>query len=205
MVRKPSDAPSASSSSRGVFVTVGTTRFDALIAEVAGAPFCERLAALGFEWLRLQVGRGDAPAALGDAEDEERRIGGLRVSWFRFTPTLPAEMARARVVVSHAGAGSVLEALELDRRTVVVVNDALMDNHQAELADALERDAYLVVARNPRAAAAAVAEAAAAAPAPFPPPDPTAFPALVDEEMAKMPRLEIPLVLAALAAWALIL
>lgn len=31
--------------------------------------------------------------------------------WYRFKPTLHDDMARADVVVSHAGAGSVMEAL----------------------------------------------------------------------------------------------
>ena len=55
-------------------------------------------------------------------------------------------MRAADVVISHAGAGSILEALELGKRLVVCVNDALMDNHQAELATALEARGHVVVA-----------------------------------------------------------
>eukprot|EP00975_Prorocentrum_lima_P019488 4104021-Prorocentrum_lima.AAC.1 len=50
-------------------------------------------------------------------------------------------MERAELIVSHAGAGSIVEALRLRKKLVVVVNTALMDNHQLELAEALaDRD-----------------------------------------------------------------
>ena len=47
-------------------------------------------------------------------------------------------MSLADVIISHAGAGSVMEALRLKKKLIVVVNDLLMDNHQVELATALE-------------------------------------------------------------------
>ena len=166
---------------KGVFVTVGTTEFDALIAEVSTAAFASTLEGLGFAWLRLQVGRGAAPGV-----PEASYVGRVHVSWFRFSAALPEEMARAFVVVSHAGAGCVMEALELRRRLVVCVNDALMDNHQAELADALEAKRYLVVARRPRDAARAVEAAATAADLEaYPPIDAAVFPRLVDAEMRR--------------------
>ena len=107
------------------------------------------------------------------------------MSWFRFTPTLPDEMAAAEVVVSHAGAGSILEALERRRKLVVCVNDALMDNHQAELASALAAGRHLVVARSPAGVAEAVAAAATTDLEPYPAADAGPFPALVDDEMAR--------------------
>jgi len=48
------------------------------------------------------------------------------------------EVCGAAFVVSHAGAGSIFEALRAHRPLVVVVNEALADNHQTELADAME-------------------------------------------------------------------
>ena len=138
----------------GVFVTVGTTEFDALVAAATAPPFLARLEALGFAWLRLQVGRGAAPRLPAAST-----VGGAHVSWFRFTRDLPGEMARAHIVVSHAGAGSILEALELKRRLVVVPNGALMDDHQAELAGALAADRHLVAAPGPAGLCDALAAA----------------------------------------------
>jgi beta-1,4-N-acetylglucosaminyltransferase len=42
------------------------------------------------------------------------------------------------------GSGSILEALRLNKKLVVVVNEGLMDNHQMELGSALHEQHYLV-------------------------------------------------------------
>ncbi|KAJ9085352.1 N-acetylglucosaminyldiphosphodolichol N-acetylglucosaminyltransferase catalytic subunit alg13 [Entomophthora muscae] len=43
------------------------------------------------------------------------------------------------------GSGSILESLRLRKRLVVVVNNTLADNHQAELAEELEKNSYLLL------------------------------------------------------------
>ena len=156
---------------RRVFVTVGTTSFDALIGACTTPEFHKKLKTLGFDELRLQVGRGAAPT---DTD---------RVSWFRFAPTITEEMRAADVVISHAGAGSILEALELGKRLVVCVNDALMDNHQAELAAALEARGHVVVARGVDDVADALQRVVATRPAPYERGDAAPFRALVEDEM----------------------
>ena len=60
---------------RRVFVTVGTTSFDALIAATATREFANALEKLGFDELRLQVGRGKEPHKTD------------HTTWFRFAPT----------------------------------------------------------------------------------------------------------------------
>jgi len=67
----------------------------------------------------------DAPGRAGVA------AGGLRVSWFEFAPSLAERIAAADLVISHAGAGSVFEALSAGKALVAVPNAALMANHQA--------------------------------------------------------------------------
>ena len=155
---------------RRVFVTVGTTSFDALIAATTTPEFNKQLATLGFDELRLQVGRGAAPAETD------------RTTWFRFAPTITEEMRAADVVISHAGAGSILEALELGKRLVVCVNDALMDNHQAELANALEARGHVVVSTVDDVAAA-LQRVVSLRPAPYARGDAAPFRALVDNEL----------------------
>ena len=66
----------------------------------------------------------------------EAAPAGFAVSSYRFKAGLEEDMRAARLVISHAGSGSIFEALALCKPLIVVVNEALMDNHQAELADA---------------------------------------------------------------------
>jgi beta-1,4-N-acetylglucosaminyltransferase len=49
------------------------------------------------------------------------------------------------LIISHAGSGSILEALELGKKLVVVINNGLMDNHQMELAGRLSEMGCLVM------------------------------------------------------------
>lgn len=44
----------------------------------------------------------------------------------------------------YIGSGSILDALRFQKRLIVVPNEALMDNHQKELSEELERQGYLV-------------------------------------------------------------
>lgn len=126
------------------FATVGTTSFDALVRALDSAEAVEALRARGLGALVLQIGRGAyLPRRLvpaGGAEEGAAELpGGFRVAYYRFKPNLGADIAGAELVISHAGAGTVMECLRARKRTVVVVNEELMDNHQTELAGALDR------------------------------------------------------------------
>ena len=67
-------------------------------------------------------------------------------------------MERADLILSHAGAGSLLEALDISSSTKptskqkkivnAVINSKLMDNHQLELADELEKRKHICVTRD---------------------------------------------------------
>lgn len=52
-------------------------------------------------------------------------------------------MKLADLIIGHAGAGTCLEALQLNKPLVVVINDKLADNHQFELAERLAKDGHL--------------------------------------------------------------
>lgn len=68
---------------------------------------------------------------------------------YRFRPSLTEEMRSADLILSHAGAGSIMEGLSLGKKVAVVINSRLMHNHQDELAGALEERGYLYVVREP--------------------------------------------------------
>jgi hypothetical protein len=77
-------------------------------------------------------------------------------SVFDFAPSLAELLSAASLVISHAGSGSVFEALGACVPLIVVPNPILMDNHQAELAEHLERQG---VARCAEPNAASLAKA----------------------------------------------
>ncbi len=48
------------------------------------------------------------------------------------------------MMASEIGAGTALDALRLDLPIIMVPNPALLDNHQAELAEELQRQGYAI-------------------------------------------------------------
>ncbi|KAM9269528.1 UDP-N-acetylglucosamine transferase subunit ALG13-like [Cariama cristata] len=122
---------------KSVFVTVGTTSFDDLIATVCSPAALQVLRSRGYGKLALQVGRGALKPALQGSP-------ALAVETFRFKDSLAEDLGRADLVISHAGAGSCLEALEKGKPLIVVINEKLMDNHQLELAKQLHRDEHVL-------------------------------------------------------------
>ncbi|CAG8558810.1 14735_t:CDS:2 [Cetraspora pellucida] len=57
--------------------------------------------------------------------------------------SLNQDMLESDLIISHAGSGSILESFRLNKPLIVVVNEDLMDNYQAELAIELENKGYL--------------------------------------------------------------
>ncbi|KAM6151269.1 UDP-N-acetylglucosamine transferase subunit ALG13-like [Rhynchocyon petersi] len=119
-----------------LFVTVGTTSFDDLIACVSAPNSLQIIRSLGYSRLVLQIGRGTVvPEAFS--------TDSFTVEVYRYKNSLKEDLQRADLVVSHAGAGSCLETLEKGKPLVVVINEELMSNHQLELAKQLHREGYL--------------------------------------------------------------
>ena len=95
-----------------------------------------------------------------------------------------AELVRtARVLVMHAGAGSIIHALQAGRAPVVMPRRASLgeaiDEHQSELAEAFAKRGRLLVAHDAESLLAAVREAMRAPPSP-PQAAPTAMVRLVE-------------------------
>jgi beta-1,4-N-acetylglucosaminyltransferase len=121
-----------------IFVTVGTTLFDALIQAVTTAQALDWMVSNGYTHLVIQYGKGTRPTI-------DPRNRPLDIEMYDFKSSLEPDMQRADLVMSHAGAGTVMEALRLKKHLVVIINTSLMDNHQTELANALGVRKHLYV------------------------------------------------------------
>lgn len=122
-----------------IFITVGTTDFDTFVSEIDASSFCDIVQEIGCTELVIQIGRGKKEPIVLPSECAQR---GISYECFRFKPTLSENMSRADLIISHCGAGSVLEALTLQKMLIVVVNPTLQGNHQIELADSLTESKY---------------------------------------------------------------
>ncbi|CAA7023764.1 unnamed protein product [Microthlaspi erraticum] len=109
---------------RLVFVTVGTTSFDALVKAVVSQNVKSELQKRGYTHLLIQMGRGIFFPTKCDGAD-----GSLVVDHFTFSSSIADYIRSASLVISHA------------------VNEDLMDNHQCELAEELQERKHLYCAR----------------------------------------------------------
>lgn len=122
-----------------LLVTVGTTRFDTLIKKILNNESVEQLSSMGFARLILQVGQSNY-----DSGQVELLRENIEIEIYDYKPSLLFDIDRADVVVGHAGAGTCLEVLRMNRRLLLVVNESLMDNHQKELAEQLAEDKHVL-------------------------------------------------------------
>lgn len=126
---------------RRLLVTVGSTKFDALIKEILSDPMIKLFKAAGFPEWRVQYGASPLPAIKADSD----------IQLFDYKESLQEDIEWADLVIGHAGSGTVLDVLRgpIDKvdddsrmqsrrpMLIIVVNQQLMDNHQLELADTL--------------------------------------------------------------------
>ncbi|KAF9116330.1 N-acetylglucosaminyldiphosphodolichol N-acetylglucosaminyltransferase catalytic subunit alg13 [Mortierella sp. AM989] len=113
-----------------VFVTVGSTRFDRLVNATSSPALQQLLLSLNYTHLTIQHGQSPIQAL-----SESSSTTQMQVDTYPYKPTLKEDMERS---------GSILEALRLRKKLIVVVNEDLMDNHQLELGSALGEQGYLV-------------------------------------------------------------
>lgn len=118
------------------FITVGTTRFDLLCKSIQTPEVIRALKKLGCEEITFQIGNSDYEPGVYENE-------GVKIELYRFKDSLKEDMRSADLIISHAGSGSCLEALEENKPLLVVINEELMDNHQMELAEQLHMSGNL--------------------------------------------------------------
>ncbi|XP_076309612.1 alg13 UDP-N-acetylglucosaminyltransferase subunit isoform X3 [Tachypleus tridentatus] len=120
-----------------VFVTVGTTSFNQLIETVVTPEILQVLSKRGYEKILIQIGKGYfQPVQDGTCVEPV-------IEYYRYKESIENDIREASLVISHAGAGSVLETLRARKPLIVVINETLMGNHQMELAYQLFQDGHL--------------------------------------------------------------
>lgn len=119
-----------------LFITVGTTRFDLLCSIIISSPIIQALKNLGCKEITFQIGNSKF-------EPGDYMLDGIRIHCYRFTESIENNIEHSDFIISHAGAGSVLEVLDANKPLLVVINEDLMNNHQLELAEQMQVDGHL--------------------------------------------------------------
>jgi beta-1,4-N-acetylglucosaminyltransferase len=147
-----SGARAKASPGRILFVTVGSTDFDPLVRAA------DEIAPLIDLPMVIQIGIG--------------RCEPKNAEWFRIAPSLEPYYERAEVVVSHGGAGTILEVLRRGMRLVSADNPDRPDQHQKDMIGHMASLGRLVWCRDLARLRGAIEEARALRPEPLitPPP-----------------------------------
>ncbi|KAJ8115054.1 hypothetical protein OPT61_g3212 [Boeremia exigua] len=132
------------------FVTTGATApFTALIESVLSSSCLDALLDTGYTHLLVQYGSAkhvytEALAVARSHVKDRMIVDGLDFNPEGLQAQLTIVQQSNGLTISHAGSGSILEALRYQIPLVVVPNTSLLDNHQEELAVAMERSGYLL-------------------------------------------------------------
>lgn len=87
-----------------VFITVGSTKFDALVEAALSQPVLNALTQKGYSDVVIQCGNSQVDDAFSprDGERNVRRYG-VNIDVWRFKPSLDVEYDVADLVIGHAG------------------------------------------------------------------------------------------------------
>jgi len=137
-------------STKCCFVTVGSTQSNHLITAVLSDEFLKILHSLGLVEMLIQCGAGEIPAVFSESANNGSEnefnitLHGININMFRYKSDLSDDMSNAALIIGHAGAGTCIEALELGKPMIAVINESLMDNHQSDLAEKLAEEGHLI-------------------------------------------------------------
>jgi hypothetical protein len=97
-----------------VLITVGSTRFDALVEAALSQPVLNALAQKGYSDVVIQCGNSQVDNAFSSTEREWNvRRYGVNIDVWRFKPSLDEEYDAADLVIGHAGLRSPYSLLSL--------------------------------------------------------------------------------------------
>jgi len=180
--------PESSPRKKHAFVTVGSTRFDALVQAVQTDAVLAALHTRAISSVTVQGGEAVeefSPEQLQAITASGARYG-IDAEAYAYRPSLQDDYERADLVISHAGSGTILDVLRLRKPLIVVPNPSLLDNHQQELADALADLGHLKTC-TVDTLAHTLETLDEASLVPFPQFDGSRFREMLDEEMGYLP------------------
>lgn len=160
-----------------IVLSGATVPFTELVAAITPKLVAE-LSKLGYTEVEVQY--GFAKSAF---------IPQPNVLGYDFDLDIKSRIQNCQLVITHAGAGSILDSLdrssnsEAVRKVLVVVNSNLMDNHQLELARKLDALNQVKLVEDPSYLLFAVQRAATESFKPVPPP--VSLQKIIDEELKK--------------------
>ncbi|KAF8911165.1 glycosyltransferase family 1 protein [Gymnopilus junonius] len=166
------------------FVTVGSTKFDSLIAAAFTPHVLVSFHRKGYTKVVVQCGNSafEMSDTIRDGQIQNLSRASVEVEFYQYKPSLKEDFERADLVVSHAGSGTILEVLRMGKPMIVVPNETLLDNHQEELSSELDAMGYLR-STTVKKLADTIDQFDASDIKPFPPQDPSRFARIVDEVM----------------------
>ena len=125
-------------SEKQILITVGTTKFENLIKNIDKDEFYETIIKHNFKKLIIQKGTGEYIP-----KQYEKYTNKIDIQICTILNNFENIIKQSDLIISHAGAGILLESLKNKRNVIVCVNDTLMDNHQIELASSLHNEGYV--------------------------------------------------------------
>ncbi|KAK6864367.1 hypothetical protein PG995_000895 [Apiospora arundinis] len=144
-------APENMAPSKTCLVTVGATAsFRSLITEMVTPKVVSALAAQGFDTMIVQCGPDLDYFESIKPSDPEVIMGGYSVvdnivDYMRqCCPSDEHPKRSMGLIISHAGAGNLMEAVRLNTKVITVPNTDLMDNHQVELAECFAESGWAI-------------------------------------------------------------
>ena len=130
-------------SEKQILITVGTTKFENLIKSIDTDNFYNMIIENKFTKIIIQKGTGEYIP-----KNYEKYKDKINIQISTILNDFENIIKNSELIISHGGAGIILECLKNKRKVIVCVNDTLMDNHQIELASTLDKEGYIHFCKN---------------------------------------------------------
>jgi beta-1,4-N-acetylglucosaminyltransferase len=111
-----------------ILVTVGTSPFDRLISMID-----EKVSSKTYD-ITCQISSGNYIPK--------------HHQHFRFSDAFRLKIQQSDIIITHGGAGTVFQLLEMNKKIIVVPNLDRIDNHQLDLAEFIQSNNYGIICRD---------------------------------------------------------